>query len=101
MHYNESRGGLTGQAFSSSSNAFASFRSSVSKPSVNEQSTGSKQFAGLVALALIAPQPRHAHRWHSPRTWLPKQMVEAAGEYLAFGGFWRRATYSASSPAMR
>ena len=47
---------------SSSSKLFASFRSSVSKPSVNQPYYRSEQVAGLLALALIAPEPRHAHR---------------------------------------
>ena len=44
-------------AANSSSNFFASFRSSVSKPSVNR----SEQFARLLRLPLVAPEPRHAH----------------------------------------
>ena len=47
------------QAASSSSNAFASFRSRVSKPSVNIHR--SEKIASLLPLALIAPEPRHAH----------------------------------------
>jgi hypothetical protein len=44
------------QAASSSSNAFASFRSSVSKPSVNQPS---EKIAGLIPFPLVAPEPSH------------------------------------------
>ena len=46
---------------SSSSNALASFRSRVSKP-FGEPAVGrSEKLASLIPLALIAPEPRHAH----------------------------------------
>jgi len=48
-------------AANSSSNFFASFRSSVSKPSVNQTVNRSEQFARLLRLPLVAPEPRHAH----------------------------------------
>jgi hypothetical protein len=38
----------------------ASFRSSVSKPSVNQSVDRREKLASLIPLALIAPEPRHA-----------------------------------------
>ena len=45
----------------SSSSAFDSFRSRVTNPSVNHPQTGDEQFARLLRLALVTPEPRHAH----------------------------------------
>ena len=51
----------------SSSNAFASFRSRVSNPSVNQPQTESEQFARLLHVAPAAPAPREAHLTASTR----------------------------------
>ena len=48
-------------AANSSSSAFASFRSSASKPFGEPAVDRSETPASLIALALIAPEPRHAH----------------------------------------
>ena len=52
---------LHAHAANSSSRTLACFRSNVSKPSVNHPYTGAKRSAGLVPLALIAPEARHAY----------------------------------------
>ena len=57
------------QACSSSSSAFASFRSRVSNPSVNQPYTGASQFASLLRLALAAQEARKAHRSAEFRVW--------------------------------
>ena len=57
----------TNYELNSMSNAFASFRSSVSKPSVNQAVDRSEKIAGFVPSPPIALEPRHAHR----RTQLP------------------------------
>ena len=46
----------------SSSSAFASFRSSVSKPFSEPAVDRSEKLASLLPLTLVAPEPRHAHR---------------------------------------
>ena len=46
---------------SASSSDFASFRSSVSNPSVNRPVKRSKQIASLLRFALVAPEAREAH----------------------------------------
>ena len=53
------------QAANSSSNAFASFRSRVSNPSVNQPYTGAR--SSRRHPALVAPEAGHTHR----RTQLP------------------------------
>jgi hypothetical protein len=49
------------QEANASSNALASFRSRVSKPSVKPVVDRREKIMGFVAFALIAPEPRHAH----------------------------------------
>jgi hypothetical protein len=50
------------QAANSSSNAFASFKSRVSNPFGEPAVDRSEKLASLIPLALVAPEPRHAHR---------------------------------------
>ena len=50
------------QPCNSPSSAFAFFRSSVSKTLGEPAVDRGEKVAGLVPLALIAPEPRHAHR---------------------------------------
>jgi hypothetical protein len=49
------------QDANSSSNVLASFKSTVSNPSVNHQYTGANKFARLLHLALRAPEACEAH----------------------------------------
>ena len=69
----------------SSSNAFASFRSRVSNPSVNQPQTESEQFARLVHVAPAAPAPREAHLTASTREGRTAEVSKchAAGHLVA------------------
>ena len=52
---------MLGQACSSSSRSFASFRSRVSNPFSEPAVHRSEQFASLLRLSLVTPEARHAH----------------------------------------
>jgi hypothetical protein len=58
----DSRNGSSFERYAnSSSSAFASFRSRVSNPSVNQAVDRSQQFASLLLLALVTPEASEAY----------------------------------------